>query len=540
MSKQIPKEQLLQLWNQLNELSPRDSKRSILINKYSSLFGISRSSVYRQLSVLSPINLSRADKGSSRVICNDELMKYCRIISALKVRTSNEKQTHLSTQACIDILENCGVEINGETIVAPKGLLKRSTVDRYLKTWCLSYDHVYGLQPIVQHFEANFSNECWQFDFTPSDLKSLNNSEYKLYLGVAVDDKSGVIYAEYFEVSGEDTVTALKFLYNAISKKTITFKNSLCGIPHYIYTDNGAFARSKLYQRVLNSLGIFLLTHMPKNSDNRRVTARSKGKVERANRTIKTSFESSFHLQEPDSIEQANQWLHNFLDSYNQKNHRRLKDSSKISVWQDNLPTEGYREGCSWEQFCNIAREPEKRKVLSDGCISIQGERYQLSSDLAGLEVLLLYGVFDSQIFVEYNNEKFGPFFPEKAPDSFLDYSHQTMTSREVIADEIHNIAEELNVTKPFSYKDNNIIDFNNPTVKSIPFKEDRYLFKNKLEAKRFISKYLGRPLAELSDNYLHYINSILEETLDHEDIIIKIKQYSLIIYDSKEINNNA
>jgi len=106
MSKQIPKEQLVQLWSQLNELSPRSRLRSEMVEQYVNLFGISKSSVYRQLSILSPINNKRADVGMNRITEQEELIKLCRVISALKIRTSNEKNTHLSTQACIDLLED--------------------------------------------------------------------------------------------------------------------------------------------------------------------------------------------------------------------------------------------------------------------------------------------------------------------------------------------------------------------------------------------------------------------------------------------------
>lgn len=90
------------------------------------------------------------------------------------------------------------------------------------------------------------------------------------------------------QTDGEDAMTALLFLFEAMSNKDDSKNNQLQGIPKYIYTDNGAFARSKIFKRVLQSLGITLLTHMPKNSDGRRTTARSKGKIEVFNKTVKT------------------------------------------------------------------------------------------------------------------------------------------------------------------------------------------------------------------------------------------------------------
>ena len=58
-------------------------------------------------------------------------------------------------------------------------------------------------------------------------------------------------------------------------------------IPEMIYTDNGPIAKSQVFQNVMDCLGIKLATHLPNGKDGRRVTARSKGKVERPFRTVK-------------------------------------------------------------------------------------------------------------------------------------------------------------------------------------------------------------------------------------------------------------
>ena len=69
----------------------------------------------------------------------DSIKRYCEIIAALKLRTSNKKGRHLSTAACIKILEEVGVEINNELVKAPSGLLKKSTVSFYLRSFNLQY-----------------------------------------------------------------------------------------------------------------------------------------------------------------------------------------------------------------------------------------------------------------------------------------------------------------------------------------------------------------------------------------------------------------
>ncbi|MCZ0212041.1 IS481 family transposase, partial [Streptomyces sp. UMAF16] len=50
------------------------------------------------------------------------------------------------------------------------GLLSRSLVNRYLKIF--GYDETtLTCQPPSVRFQAEFSNACWQFDMSPSDLK---------------------------------------------------------------------------------------------------------------------------------------------------------------------------------------------------------------------------------------------------------------------------------------------------------------------------------------------------------------------------------
>ncbi len=139
-------------------------------------------------------------------------------------------------------------------------------------------------QPPAVRFQAEFSNQCWHFDLSPSDLKHLKQPAWVepgrgnplLMLYSVVDDRSGVCYQEYHCVYREDVEAALRFLFNAMSAK-VTDTFPFQGIPEMIYTDNGPIAKSHVFQNVMGCLGIKLATHLPKGKDGRRVTARSKG-----------------------------------------------------------------------------------------------------------------------------------------------------------------------------------------------------------------------------------------------------------------------
>eukprot|EP01037_Dinobryon_pediforme_P015992 gene15992-16162_t len=181
------------------------------------------------------------------------------------------------------ILENHGVEVGGTKIMAPQNILKKSTVNRYLKRLGFTPKGLL-LEPIVVHFQAEQSNDLWQMDFTPSELKKLPQSDSLsdkgLMLASLVDDRSGVLYQEYFLSDGETALMALQFLFNAMAPKK-----------------------------------------------------------------------------------------------------------------QKNFPFQGI---------------PKALSVGSDACITLEGISYQLKAEMAGEKVLVLLGLFDSEIYVEFQDKKEG------------------------------------------------------------------------------------------------------------------------------------
>ena len=98
----------------------------------------------------------------------------------------------------------------------------------------------------------------------------------QLMLYSVVDDRSGVCYQEYRCVYGEDAESALRFLFNAMSEKKIEGFN-FQGLPQMLYLDNGPIAKSRVFQNVMEYLGVKVVTHLPQSQDKRRTTARSKG-----------------------------------------------------------------------------------------------------------------------------------------------------------------------------------------------------------------------------------------------------------------------
>jgi len=274
------------------------------------------------------------------------------------------------------LLEDYGVQTPDGPVRAPKDVLTKTTVNRCLQRW--GYDReTLGRPPPAVRFQARYSNECWQFDLNPSDLKRVERPEWfeegrghpLLMLYSVVDDRSGFAYQEYHGVYGEDVEAALRFLFAAMAPKndeSLPFQ----GIPAMLYLDNGPIAKSRVFRRVMDYLGIDVRTHMPRSKNSRKATARAKGKVERPFRTVREMHETLFHFHKPETESEANTWLLRFLVRYNGMQHR-AEPHSRLEDWLRNLPEEGLRTMCDWERFCTFAREPERRLVGVDARIVI-------------------------------------------------------------------------------------------------------------------------------------------------------------------------
>ena len=532
----IPPEALVELVRRLGELPNRSPGRRILIQETAQLYGVSEDTIYRALrSRTKPRTTRRRDCGEPRVMSKLELERYCELVAALKVRTSNKKNRHLSTGEAIRVLEEKGINTPSGYVQAPPGLLKKATVNRYLKQW--GYDHQrLRRQPPAVRFQAEHSNECWHFDLSPSDLKHVKNPAWiepgrghpLLMLYSVVDDRSGVAYQEYHGVYGEDVGAALRFLFAAMSAKKVE-GFPFQGIPNMLYMDNGPIARSSIFQKVMSYLGVEVRTHLPQGKDGRRVTARSKGKVERPFRTVKEMHETLYHLHEPETEAEANAWLMRFLLHYNNQSHRR-EPHSRREDWLQALPSGGIREMCSWERFCTFAREPERRKVGVDARISVEGIFYEVEPDLAGETVMLWWGLFDNELYVEHGERRYGPYQPVGRPIPLERYRSFKKTLTQQRAERIEALAKQLALPGKSGIVScetsrGKIIDF--PRISFVdpdPFQE--FSFQSVITAKKAIADYLGKPLAKLTPEQMAYVNELLGKTLNKQEVMAQIKDY--------------
>ena len=464
------------------------------------------------------------------------MASYCELVAAIKIRTANKKGRHLSTAETIRLLEEHGIETPAGFVKAPKSLLKVPTVNRYLKQW--GYDlTTLGRAPPAVRFQARHSNECWHFDLSPSDLKHVKaplwleagKGHPTLMLYSVVDDRSGAAYQEYHCVYGEDVEAALRFLFAAMAPKPsddFPFE----GRPALLHMDNGPIAKSQVFHQVMRYLGIEVRTHLPQGKGGRRVTARAKGKVERPFRSVKEMHETLYHFHEPQNEAEANAWLMNFLLRYNGMQHRS-EPHSRIEDWTKNLPPEGIRGMCSWERFCTFAREPERRKVGVDARVTVDAVPYEVDPNLAGEEVVLWWGLFDSELYVEQGERRYGPYRPVGGPIPLHRYRRFKKTRIEQRADRVEALAQSLVLPRAALSDTTEYPDQSGPDdIPVTPFADpdpfQELTFPTIVAAKLAIAEYLGMPLAELAPQHMAEIDAILARTMHRKEVIDQVRTH--------------
>lgn len=538
----VPIEAIATLRRRLTALPSRHPERQVLLASTAGLYNVSRATLYRLLrGDRRPKDAHRADRGQPRVMAAAELERWCEIVAAMKVRTTNKKGRCLSNARILELLVEHGVETSeGLQKLAP-GRLTASTLNRHIRR--LGYDHArMTREPPAVRFQAERSNALWHFDMSPSDLKQLEIPPWidpdrqgapTLMLFSVVDDRSGVAYQEYRCVYGEDVESALRFLFNAMCAKADQ-DNPLQGRPDALYLDNGPVGKSEVFKRVMECLGVEVITHMPRDTDGRRTTARSKSKVERPFRTVKDTHETLYHWHKPQTEEEANRWLTRYVDKYNARDHRS-EPHSRAEDWLANLPSDGIRAMCTWERFCTFAREPERRTAGIDCRMTVAGVAYEVDPELAGETVVVWWGLFDQELYVEQGEERFGPYTPVGGPIPLHRYRKHRKSRREYRADQVADLAGRISIPRAAVSGEADIVDLGAQartaqlTPPARPFVDPdlfhELTFPTALAARRAIADELRLPLAKLGDDDRAFIDHLLAETLSRPAILAAVRE---------------
>jgi hypothetical protein len=86
--------------------------------------------------------------------------------------------------------------------------------------------------------------------------------------------------------------------------------------------------------------------------------------------------------------------------------------------------------------------------VGGDARITVDGTRYEVDADLAGETVLLWWGLFDQDLYVEHGDERYGPYHPVGGPIPLYRYRQHRKGRREQRADRVTALAAALQVPR--------------------------------------------------------------------------------------------
>ena len=536
----VPVEAIATLRRRLLSLPARHPERRPLLLSTAGLYGVSLATLYRLLrGERRPKDAHRADRGVPRVMPADEVEWWCEVVAAMKRRTTNRQGRRLSTSRVLEIVTEHGVETPDRGLVklAP-GKLTASTLNRHMRRLGYDRDRMEREPPAVR-FQAERSNALWHFDMSPSDPRQLRAPAWvdpdragapTLMLFSVVDDRSGVSYQEYALVYGEDVEAALRFLFRAMSPKE---DNPFGGIPEMMQIDGGPVGKSAVFKRVMECLGIDAFPHMPAGSDGRRTTARSKGKVERPFRTVKDAHETLYHFHEPGSEEEANRWLARFVVSYNNADHRSGA-RSRLEDWLAHLPEDGIRAMCTWERYCAFAREPERRTVGLDCRLTVAGVAYEVDPELAGETVVVWWGLFDQELWVEQGDDRFGPYHPLGGPIPLHRYRKHRKSRREVRADRVDALASRISIPRSAVSGEADLVvvgavhDATTAAPPARPFADPdpfgELAFASALKARLAISAELRVPLGSLPADDRAFIDALVGRTLSKPEIMDEVR----------------
>lgn len=238
-----------------------------------------------------------------------------------------------------------------------------------------------------------------------------------------------------------------------------------------------------------------------------------------------------YHFHKPETEQQANEWLWNYLSRYNAQRHRSEKHS-RLEDWLTHLTEDGLRDMCTWEQYCRFAREPESRRVGVDARVTIDGTVWEVEPDMAGETVTLLWGLFDNEIFAEFAGETWGPYYPVSGPVPLHRYRAFRQGKAAERADRIHALATQLGLpVSALSGSDIRLVSESTETQHELPHQpfispESEYQYPTVIAAKLAIAGDLAIPLARMSGEERAFIDSLLAETLIRSEVLARIRAH--------------
>jgi hypothetical protein len=162
--------------------------------------------------------------------------------------------------------------------------------------------------------------------------------------------------------------------------------------------------------------------------------------------------------------------------------------------------------------------------------VQVDGVSYEVEPSLAGETVTLWWGLFDHELFVEHEDQRFGPFGPIDGPIPLHRYRSFRKSAADERLERIEALAGRLGLPRAALDGPAPVAIAPPVVTATVPFNDPdafRELhFPSVLAAKLAIADYLGRPLAKLPAEDLATINALLARTLERRTVIACVRGY--------------
>lgn len=254
-----------------------------------------------------------------------------------------------------------------------------STVQRYIRNNGLKHPAENTRE--MKAFEMEFANDCWQADTSQGPVIRISGRKAQTFLISFLDDASRMIVHAQFYLND-----------NAVNMQD-SFKQAIAkfGIPKMLFVDNGKSYDNLQLQLICASIGIVLAHSRP-------YVATSRGKIERAFRTIKDGWMNAADWGAFSSLGDVNASLSVFLsEKYTNSAHSSLNCTPKERFLRDydrvrNIPLK--------ELDFHFLHRKECR-VTNSATIKLLGTEYETPQQYIGAKIKIRYLPTDlSELFV--------------------------------------------------------------------------------------------------------------------------------------------
>lgn len=294
-----------------------------------------------------------------------------------------------SVEQLIFLLEEGGI--------AKPGTLAASTLSRHLRKAGVSRREMFALKldKGYRRFEAEDAHLIWQFDFQHTlylpDPKDPKKRKKAILFAILDDYSRYIVHAEFYWDE------KLPCMEDSLKKAILKH-----GIPEQFYCDNGAAFSSHHLVRICGRLGVHLSHSRPGKPQGR-------GKCERWFRFVDTSFKPEAYAQIEQGcltmLSELNAALAAWLDGYY---HIREHGSTKQSPRARLAASTRKPRRKTLAELNEIFLWEEQRTVDKTGCVSLNGNTYEVNLELCRKRILLRYDPFDlSMIQVWYDDKRY-------------------------------------------------------------------------------------------------------------------------------------